>query len=145
MFPSNRISHMTPDPHLPLDRALAWTSPLTIVALLAVAAFFLLGLRGVLAPQPAARSLGVTIADARDLTLMQTTGARNMGLALLGLALVLIDARRPFGFLLGAAALIACMDFAVVFRASGMADAAKHIAYVVFLAGFSAVMLGFKQ
>lgn len=127
---------MTPDP-----RALPWRSPVTITALLAVAAFLFLGLRGLVVPQAAVASLGVAIADPRDLALMQTTGARNIGMSLLGLALVVTDARRAFGLLLAAAALIACLDFAVIRAASSLAEAAKHLGYVAFLAIFAGIVL----
>ncbi|MGQ0565640.1 MAG: DUF4267 domain-containing protein [Gemmobacter sp.] len=122
-------------------RALPWRSPVTIMALLAVAAFLFLGLRGLIAPEVAVRSLGVTLADVRDGALMQTTGARNIGMSLLGAALVVIDARRAFGLLLAAAALIACLDFAVIRAASGLSEALKHLGYVAFLGGFAAVVL----
>jgi hypothetical protein len=128
-----------PDPARP--RALPWRAPVTITALLAVAVFLALGLRGLLLPQAAVATLGVQVADARDLVLMQTTGARNVGLSLLGLALVLTDARRGFGLLLAAAALIACLDFTVIRAASGLAEAARHLVYVIFLAGFAAIVL----
>jgi hypothetical protein len=123
------------------SRALPWRSPTTILALLAVAAFLGLGLRGVIVPEAAVSALGVSIADPRDLALMQTTGARNIGMSMLGLALVIWDARRAFGFLLAAAALIACIDFAVIRSASGLPEALKHLGYVAFLGGFAAVIL----
>jgi len=122
-------------------RSLPWRSPVTILALLAVAAFLFLGLRGLIAPEVAVRSLGVVLANPHDAALMQTTGARNIGMALLALTFVVADARRPFGLLLAAAALIACIDFAVIRAASGLTEAAKHLAYVVFLGGFAVIVL----
>jgi hypothetical protein len=122
-------------------RALPWRSSVTIVALLAVAAFLFLGLRGLIAPEIAVRSLGVALRDPGDGALMQTTGARNIGMALLALALVLIDARRSFGLLLAAAAVIACLDFTIIRAASGLPEAARHLGYVAFLGGFAVVVL----
>jgi hypothetical protein len=122
-------------------RRLPWRAPVTILALLAASAFLILGLRGLLFPQTAVATLGVNVADPRDLALMQTTGARNIGLALLGLSLVIVDARRAFGLLLAAAALIAGLDFLVIRAASGLGEAVRHLGYVVFLAGFAVAIL----
>ncbi len=119
----------------PAPRALAWASPLTILLLLLVLAFLLLGLRGLLAPGAAAASLGVLVADPGDLALMQAVGARNIGLALLGLALVVQDSRAAMGWLLLAGAAIAGLDFWVVASATGVSAAMKHLAYVALLGG----------
>jgi Domain of unknown function (DUF4267) len=135
------LTGATPMSDPTLSRRLPWRAPVTIIALSAALVFLVLGLRGLLLPGAAVGSLGISIADPRDLALMQTTGARNIGMALLGFALVLIDARRAFGLLLAAAAVIACLDFVVIRAASGLAEAAKHLGYVAFLAGFAVIVL----
>ena len=125
---------MTDHPDTRVARALPVRAPLTILLALLAVAFLLLGLRGVFLPDGGARSLGIAVADAADLALMQTTGARNIGLAFLALALIVLDARRSLAALLLAAALISALDFWIVLNASGLANAAKHLGYVALLA-----------
>ena len=125
---------MSDHPKHRIGRALPVRAPLTILLALLAAAFLLLGLRGVLLPDGGAQSLGIAVVDAADLALMQTTGARNIGLALLAVALIVLDARRSLAALLLAAALISALDFLIVLNASGLANAAKHLGYVALLA-----------
>lgn len=115
-------------------RALPLRAPLTILLALLAAVFLLLGLRGVLLPDTGAQSLGIVVVDAADLALMQTTGARNIGLALLAAGLIVLDARRSLAVLLFAATIISALDFLIVLNASGLASAAKHLGYVALLA-----------
>ena len=124
---------MTDLPHPDTRRALPFRAPLTILLALLAAAFLLLGLRGVFLPEGGARSLGIAVVDAADLALMQTTGARNIGLAILAIALIVLDARRSLAALLLAAALISALDFWIVLNASGLANAGKHLGYVALL------------
>ena len=126
---------------LTASRSLAWTAPLTILLLVLIAVFLLLGARGVFDPAGGAASLGLAVANASDLALMQAVGARNIGLAILGLALIILDVRLAVGCLLLVAALIAGLDFCIVNSASGLSSAVKHAAYVVVLAGFGWVTL----
>jgi hypothetical protein len=111
-------------------RQMPLRSALTILVSLAAVGFLALGLRGVLDPAGGASSLGVMVRDPADLVLMQAVGARNIGLALLGMSLIWIDRRRELGLLLAAAAGIALVDFFVIWSASGLGTAGKHLIYV---------------
>lgn len=119
-------------------RALPWRHPLTWTAVAAAALFFGLGLRAVLAPVAASGTFGVPLEGGDGLAYVQAFGARNMGLALTGLLLVVLDQRRAFAGLLAAAALVAAVDATAVGQHAGLAAAAKHLGYVAALGGFAA-------
>lgn len=119
----------------PSGRMLAYRNPSTLLACFAALAFLVLGLRGVFDPEGAANTFGIAISG-DGLAYMAATGARNVGLALLALAMVYFDLRRALAFLLIAAAIIAAFDFWIVWNAASFGKAAKHIGYVVFLFGF---------
>ncbi len=117
-------------------RSLPWNAPTTWIALGAVAAFFLLGARAVLMPGPASAFFGVGIETGSGLAFVQAFGARNMGLALTGLALIWLDHRTALAALLLAGAFIAAIDAYAVMSAAGFAKGAKHLGYVVGLGAF---------
>lgn len=119
----------------------ARSSAFKSVAYLVAAAFLLLGARALIDPAGGAETLGSPAADPRDLPLMQTTGARNFGMALLGFALIALGAWRSFGLLLAAAAVIAALDFWILSLAQGPLDAAKHAAYAAAFAVYAVVVL----
>ncbi len=123
---------------LPLQkRELPLRSPLTISLVLLSVAFLLLGLRGIIAPEAGAKSLGTMVSNPSDLWLMQTTAARNIGISLLALGLIYLDHRKAIGALLAAATLISGLDLWIVANSAGFAHAAKHAGYFVVLGGFA--------
>ena len=124
----------------PNNRVLAYRNPSTILACLGAVAFLALGLRGILDPMGASGTFGVQITG-DGLAFMSTTGARNVGLALLALALIYGDQRKALALLLIAAGGIAALDFWIVLDATGSGKAAKHLGYVVFLLGFGLFLL----
>lgn len=117
-------------------RELPWRSAVTWIACLAVAGFLALGLRALLAPIGAAGSFGVPPPAGDGLAYVQAFGARNIGLALAGLALIVLDQRRSLAVLFLAGALIAGLDFSIVATHAGATQALKHLAYVAGLLGF---------
>jgi len=123
---------MTNAPHrdLPYDAASTW------VAALAAIVFLGLGLRALLQPLGASGFFGVPLDGGDGLAFVQVFGARNIGLSLVGLALIVLDSRLGLAAVFFAAALIAGMDFSVVASYVGAPRAAKHLLYVVALAGF---------
>jgi hypothetical protein len=115
---------------LPFDAASTW------VAVAASVIFLGLGLRALLAPVGAAAFFGVPLDGGDGLAFVQVFGGRNIGLSLVALALIFLDARLGLAALFFAAALIAGIDFSVVASHAGTAHAVKHLGYVVGLAAF---------
>jgi len=120
----------------PMIRTLPFDAPSTWVAALAAVVFLGLGLRALLDPSGAAPFFGVALDPGPGLAFVQAFGARNIGLALVALALIALDARRGLIAVFFAAALIACLDFSIVASHTDARHAAKHLAYVVGLTGF---------
>jgi len=119
---------------LPLDAVATW------IAGLAALAFLGIGLRAVLAPAGAAAFFGLPVPAAEGLPFVQVFGARNVGLSLLALALLVLDVRLELAAVFLAAALIAGLDAWIVTTHAGVAHAVKHFAYVVGLAGFGLIL-----
>lgn len=115
---------------LPLDAVSTW------IAGLAALAFLGIGLRAVLAPAGAAAFFGLPVPAAEGLPFVQVFGARNVGLSLLALTLLVLDVRLGVAAVFLAAALIAGLDAWIVTTHAGVARALKHLAYVAGLAGF---------
>jgi hypothetical protein len=108
----------------------------TWIAGLAALAFLGIGLRAVLAPAGAAAFFGLPVPAAEGLPFVQVFGARNVGLSLLALTLLVLDVRLGVAAVFLAAALIAGLDAWIVTTHAGVARALKHLAYVAGLAGF---------
>lgn len=68
---------------------------------------------------------------------MQTTAARNLGIALAALLMIVFDTRKALGLLLLAAAAITVLDFVIVAQASSWSQAVKHGGYFILLGGFA--------
>lgn len=117
-------------------RSLPYRAPLTITLIALAIAFFLLGLRGLVFPGVAAATLGVPTASPDGFGLMQTTAARNLGLSLLAISMIIFDQRRALAGLLFAAALISILDFAIVWQINGLTASIKHIGYFCLLGTF---------
>jgi hypothetical protein len=133
--PANHQKEQTMKP----DRDLAWRSPLTIVLCLAGIAFLGLGMRTFFMPEAAAAYFGAPSGAPEALVFVKAYGARNIAIALLALTLVWLDQRRVLAALLALAALVAALDASVMFGYSGLAGAAKHLAYVAGLGGLALV------
>ena len=129
----------------PKSRKMPLNSPATLVAIVAALFFLGLGLRGYLDPPGAAQMFGFPNIGEAGFPTMQAVGARNMGLALIALTLVWLDAKQAFIALLLAAALITVLDFTIVWSVAGLEQSAKHLAYAVGLAGFAAYLGAKKQ
>jgi len=115
---------------LPLNAASTWIAGIA-------ALFFLgIGLRAVLAPAGAAAFFGLPVPGADGLAFVRVFGARNVGLSLLALTLLVLDVRLGLAALFLAAAVIAGLDAWIVTTHAGAAHALKHFAYVAGLAGF---------
>ena len=115
---------------------------MTIVLGAAALVFFLLGLRGVLQPNAAAQTFGLIVGAPEDNAFMQAVGARNIGMSLLALGLLIRDLRSALVQLLGAACLISGLDFLIVSGEAGFAKAAKHLVYLLALFGLAVWTLG---
>lgn len=118
-------------------RSLPARSPMTIVLLVASLAFLCLGLRTFFLPASAAAFYGAPTEAAEALVFVKAYGARNIGISLLALALLYLDAGLGIGALLAAAALIAGLDAAIMLGHAGFGGALKHIVYVAVLGGLS--------
>jgi hypothetical protein len=114
-----------------LVRALPWSSPTTWIVLVAGLAFLGIGMRAVADPAGAAAFFGLAVPDEKGRAFVQVFGARNVGLSLLMLALLLLDVRVGVAAIFLAAAGIAALDAWIVTSHTGLAKAAKHFAYVV--------------
>ena len=119
-----------------VGRLLSWSSVTTCMALIAAVAFLVLGLIALVSPTTSSTIFGVPVADGPGLAFVQAMGARTIGLALLAIALVILDLKAGLAALLVSAALIAGLDASIVGNQMGLAKAAKHIAYAVVLWGF---------
>jgi hypothetical protein len=121
-----------------VTRDLPYTAVTTWILMLAACAFLVIGLRALLAPSAAAAFYGLPPAQNLDgRAFVRAFGARNIGLSLLALGLVFLDARRGIAVVLGAAALIALIDAWIVVTHADLIRAAKHVGYVVALGGFA--------
>lgn len=109
---------------------------------LALSIVFLgLGLRTLLMPVSASAYYGLPLGAAETgLAFVQAYGARNVGLSLVAAALLAMNLRRGFAAVLLGATLIAGLDVLIVSSWAGLAEAAKHFAYVAVLAGAGAWM-----
>lgn len=117
-------------------RLLPWNAASTWIAAVATVVFFGLGMRAFLDPAGASSFFGIPVTDPSGLAFVQVYGARNMGLSLVALALLVLDVRRGVAAVFLAAALIAGLDFTVVATQSGALRAAKHLGYFFGLSGF---------
>ena len=117
-------------------RTLPYDSVSTWIAIAAALVFFALGMRALLAPAGAAGFFGVPLDGGDGLAFVRVFGARNIGLSLVALAMIALDVRLGLAAVFLAAALIAGLDFSVVASYAGAPRAAKHLGYVVALAGF---------
>lgn len=97
------------------------TEPLTLVTLIAASLAALLfgsiGLRCLIAPAGGARFFGIPVADRGGARFVQAMGAHNLGLALTAAALIALGSRAGLASLIAAAALMAGLDAAIVWRA----------------------------
>ena len=120
-------------------RNLLWRSPLSIVLALASIAFLVLGLRTFFFPEAAAAFYGAPTAAPEALIFVKAYGARNIGISLLAMALLWLDAWLGVAMLLAAAALIAALDASIMWGHAGFGGALKHLIYVGVLSGLSIV------
>jgi hypothetical protein len=111
-------------------RTLPWSAVSTWLAILASLVFLALGMRALLTPAGAASSFGLPVPDASGLSFVRVFGARNIGLSLLALALIVLDIRIGLGVLFLAAGVIAGLDAWIVTSDAGVARALKHLAYI---------------
>ena len=125
----------------PAVRALPLSAVSTWIAGLAALAFLGIGLRAVLAPAGAAASFGLPVPLPEDLAFVQVFGARNVGLSLLALALLVLDVRLGLAAVFLAAALIAGLDAWIVTTYAGVAQSIKHFAYAGTLSCFGLFLL----
>jgi hypothetical protein len=123
-----------------LPRSLLLSAPTTWIAIIAALAFLALGVRGLVDPAGAAASFGIPLTPIEGVPqrpdFMRSTGARNIGLALLALALIAIDAQHALALLILSAAAIAALDWVIVAQAQGPGAAVKHSVYVIGLVAF---------
>jgi hypothetical protein len=119
-----------------LARALPWRAVTTWIAIVAAIGFFAIGLRALLAPAGAASAFGLPLADGDGLAYVRAFGARNIGLSIVALTLIVLDVRRGLAAVFLAGALIAALDFSIVAAQLGPERALKHLGYVAGLAGF---------
>ncbi len=117
-------------------RALSWRAVSTWIAVLATVGFLAIGLRALLAPAATSAAFGLPLSGGDGLAFVQAFGARNIGLSLVGMALIALDGRRGLAALFLAGALIAALDFWIVASHVGPERALKHLAYVTGLAAF---------
>jgi len=117
-------------------RALPWSAVSTWIAILAALVFLALGMRALLAPAGAASFFGLPVPDANGLSFVQVFGARNIGLSLLALTLIILDIRMGLAVLFLAAGVIAGLDAWIVTSNAGIPYAIKHFIYVIGLFTF---------
>lgn len=122
-------------------RSLPWAAPTTWVALLAALVFLALGLRAVLDPASAAAFFGLPVPTSEGLAFVQVFGARNIGLSLLALTLLILDLRTGLAAVFLAAGVIAGLDAWIVLFHAGFKFALKHFAYLVALPSFGVWLL----
>ncbi len=123
------------------NRDLPLRSPLTIVITLASIVFLGLGARTFFLPEIASAFFGAPATAPEALVFVKAYGARNIAIALTALTLIWLDYRPGLVALLTFAALVAALDATVMYGFSGMAGAAKHLAYVVLLGGLSLMLV----
>ena len=117
-------------------RTLPWSAVSTWIAILAALVFLALGMRALLAPAGAASSFGLTVPDANGLSFVRVFGARNIGISLLALTLIVLDIRIGLAVLFLAAGVIAGLDAWIVTSNAGISYAIKHFIYVIGLFTF---------
>ncbi|MEM8776764.1 MAG: DUF4267 domain-containing protein [Pseudomonadota bacterium] len=120
-------------------RSLPYRAPSTIILLALASGFLFLGVRGIIFPSAGAATLGIHASTIDGLGLMQTTAARNIGLSLLALSMIIFDQRRALAGLLFAAAFVSILDFLIVLQTSGLNRSIKHLAYFLLLCAFAIV------
>ena len=111
-------------------RTLPWSAVSTWLAILATLVFLALGMRALLVPASAASSFGLPVPDSSGLSFVRVFGARNIGLSLLALALIIFDIRIGLAILFLAAGVIAGLDAWIVTSNAGVSRALKHLAYI---------------
>jgi|SRR5580704_13058656 hypothetical protein len=119
------------DPAFNKGSILFWIS-----GFLAVAVFFV-GLYALLAPVPGSASFGAPVTDATNtqgLAWVRLMGVRDIGLAVILLALMVVKARRIAGLMLLLLVIIPIVDCATVIHALG-------ITYHILVHGGSAVLM----
>jgi Domain of unknown function (DUF4267) len=122
-------------------RTLPWSAVSTWLAILAAVVFLALGVRALLAPAGAAAFFGLPISDANGLSFVRVFGARNIGLSLLALVLIILDIRIGLAGLFLAAGVIAGLDAWIVTSNVGIKRAIKHFGYFVVLIVFGVWLL----
>ena len=119
-----------------VTRTLPWNAISTWLAILAALVFLAIGLRAFLAPAGAASFFGLPVPDANGLSFVRVFGARNIGISLLALTLIILDIRMGLAALFLAAGIIAGLDAWIVTSNAGISHAIKHFAYLIGLITF---------
>lgn len=114
---------------LPIVSAQFW-----VVALVSFA-FLGLGVTGVIAPRITGALFGAD--PGGSYAFVQAVGARNLGLSLLAIALLVFDQRLALTALLAAAAIIAVVDLWIVSSATTFLHAIKHLGYALLMASLA--------
>ena len=127
---TNHTAHEATLRSLPLNVTSTW------VAALASMLFFGIGLRALLSPEGASAGYGVSINSGEGLAFVRAFGARNVGLSLVALALIVLDMRAGLAAVFFASAVIAVCDLIIVAGQAGAPAAAQHLVAVVALGAF---------
>ena len=122
-------------------RTLPWNAVSTWIAIIAALVFLVLGLRALLAPVGAASFFGLPVPDVKGLAFVRAFGARNIGLSLLALALIVLDLRMGLAVLFLAAGTISGLDAWIVTSNAGIVYAIKHFVYLVGMIAFGIWLL----
>lgn len=122
-------------------RTLPWNTVTTWLAMIVAIVFLALGLRALLAPTGAASFFGLQVPDEKGLSFVRAFGARNIGLSLLALAMIILDIRIGLGALFLAIGLIAGLDAWIVTSNAGLKKALKHFGYLIGLITFGRWLL----
>jgi hypothetical protein len=113
-----------------IKRPLSWRSPMTWLAAIASLAFLAIGARAIVQPLAAAAGFGVPLDPGDGLVFVQAFGARNIGLSVFALLLLLLGQRRSLGLLFACGALIAALDAGIVAVHAGTAAGALRSAAI---------------
>jgi hypothetical protein len=113
-------------------RSLPFGSMQFVVVALVSAAFLGLGITGVIAPRVTGALFGAD--PGGSFAFVQAVGARNTGLSLLAIALLVLDQRLALVALLAAAAIVAALDLWIVSTATSFVHAIKHLGYTLAMA-----------
>jgi hypothetical protein len=116
-----------------IERSLSWRSPTTWLAAIAAVAFLAIGARAILQPLAAAAGFGVPLDPGDGLVFVQAFGARNIGISVFALLLLLLGRRRSLGLLFACGALIAAFDAGIVAAHAGAAASALRPAATALL------------